>query len=111
MAEKRKDRSVATQPRSRLLAGENMFLIALGVFLWCGAFFRWRWLVDPPIDKPLDLIWSQAHFKKKYGTKALVIGTYFMGAVFIFIGLLTIYPTMLDGLLPVSSRNRIYPAP
>jgi hypothetical protein len=88
-----------------------MFLIAVGVFFWCGAFFRWRWLVDPPIDKPLDLIWSQAHFKAKFGIKALVIATYFMGAVFIFVGLLTIHPPMLDGLLPVSNRNRIYPAP
>ena len=88
-----------------------MFLIGVGVFLWCGAFFRWRWLVDPPIDKPLDLIWSQAYLKAIFGTTAVVIFTYFLGAVFIFVGLLTIHPTLIDGLLPVSSRNRIYTAP
>ena len=88
-----------------------MFEIAVGVFLWCGAFFRWRWLVDPPIDKPLDLIWSQAYLKAMFGTTAVVLFTYFLGAVFIFAGLLTIHPTLLDGLLPVSNRNRIYPAP
>lgn len=98
-------------PRSCLWAGERMFFIALGVFLWCGAFFRWRWLVDPPIDKPLDLIWSQAYLKAMFGTTAVVIFTYFLGAVFIFCGLLVIHPTLLDGLLPASSRNRIYPAP
>jgi hypothetical protein len=88
-----------------------MFLIGAGVFLWCGAFFRWRWLVNPPIDKPLDLIWSQAYLKAIFGTTAVVIFTYFLGAVLIFVGLLTIHPTLIDGLLPVSSRNRIYPAP
>jgi hypothetical protein len=88
-----------------------MFFIGVGVFLWCGAFFRWRWLVDPPIDKPLDLIWSQAYLKAIFGTTAVVIFTYFLGAVCIFAGLLTIHPTLIDGLLPVSRRNRIYPAP
>ena len=92
-------------------AGENMFLIAVGIFLWCGAFFRWRWLVDPPIDKPLDLIYSQARLKAMFGPKAVVIFTYFLGAVSIFCGVLILHPTLLNGLLPVSNRNRIYPAP
>jgi hypothetical protein len=87
-----------------------MFLIALGVFLWCGAFFHWRWLVDPPTKRPLDLWYSQARLKAMFGTTAVVIFTYFLGAVFIFGGLLKIHPTLLDGLLPDSSRNRIYPA-
>jgi hypothetical protein len=65
-----------------------MFSIALGVFLWCGVFFRWRWLVDPPIDKPLDLIWSQARLKSMFGTTAVIIFTYLLGAVSIFYGLL-----------------------
>ena len=80
-----------------------MFLIAIGVFLWCGAFFRWRWLVDPPTKRPLDLMWSQAAFKAKFGTKALIVLTYFMGAVFIFCGILTLHPTLLDGPLPDDS--------
>jgi len=88
-----------------------MFFIAVGVFLWCGAFFRWRWLVDPPIDKRLDLIYSQAYLKAIFGTKAVIIFTYFLGAVSIFFGLLDLHPTLFDGLLPISSRNRIYPAP
>ena len=88
-----------------------MFLIALGVLLWCGAIFRWRWLVNPPIKKRLDLIYSQAYLKALFGTTAVVIFTYFLGAVFIFCGLLTLHPTLLDGLLPDASRNRIYPAP
>jgi hypothetical protein len=87
-----------------------MFLIAVGIFLWSGSFFRWRWLVDPPIDKPLYLIWSQARLNAMFGTTAVVIFTYFLGAAFIFCGLLTIHPTLIDGLLPVSYRNRIYPA-
>lgn len=88
-----------------------MFLIAVGVFLWCGAFFRWRWLVDPPIKAPLDRMYSQARIKAMCGTTAVVIFTYCLGAVSIFCGLLVLYPTLLDGLLQESSRNRIYPAP
>jgi hypothetical protein len=75
-----------------------MFLIAVGVILFCGAFFRWRWLVDPPIKEPLDLIYSQAVLKATFGTTAVIIFTYFLGAVFIFCGLLTLHPTWLDGL-------------
>jgi len=88
-----------------------MFLIAVGVFLWCGAFFRWRWLVDPPIKRPLDLWYSQACLKEMFGKRAVVLFTYFLGAVCILCGLLTIHPTLLDPLLQDSSRNRIYPAP
>jgi hypothetical protein len=84
-----------------------MFEIAIGSILICGAFFRWRWLVDPPIKKPLDLMYSQARLKATFGTTAVVIFTYFLGAVFIFGGLLSLHPTWLDGL----GAKRIYPPP
>lgn len=46
-------------------------------------------------QRPLDLIYSQAAFKAKFGTRALIVATYFMGAAFIFAGLLVVYPTLL----------------
>jgi|HubBroStandDraft_2_1064218.scaffolds.fasta_scaffold83116_2 hypothetical protein len=85
-----------------------MFFIAIGAVLFCGAFFRWRWLVDPPTKKPLDLIYSQARLKAMFGTTAVLIFTYFLGAVFIFCGVLTLHPTLLDGFLGL---KRIYPPP
>jgi len=85
-----------------------MFLIAIGVFLWCGAFFRWRWLVDPPLT--WSPYYSQAHLKAMFGTRAVVIFTYFLGALFIFCGIIAMDPTLLDGLFKDQVRNRIYPA-
>jgi len=85
-----------------------MFGLTVGAILICGAFFRWRRLVDPPIKRPLDLWYSQARLKAMFGTTAVVIFTYFLGAIFVFCGLLTLHPAMLDGFLGL---KRICPAP
>jgi hypothetical protein len=82
-----------------------MFPVAIGVILWCGAFFRWRWLVDPPLS--WSPYYSQALIKATFGTTAVIIFTYFLGALSIFCGLLNLHPTWLDGL----GLKRIYPPP
>jgi hypothetical protein len=72
-------------------------LLAGGVFLICGAFFRWRWLVDLPEE--MSPYYSQALLKTIAGTKRVVWFTYFLGVLCIALALLKIlqpyYPSVL----------------
>src|SRR5437667_9693284 len=52
----------------------------VGIILILGAFFRWRWLVDPPLEwAPM---YSQALLKLIVGTRGVVWFTYFLGLLF-----------------------------
>jgi len=56
----------------------------LGLILIIGAFFRWRWLVDPPLEwAPM---YSQALLKLIVGTRGVVWFTYFLGLLFLLAG-------------------------
>ena len=57
-----------------------------GVLLIIGAFQRWRWLVDPPVEAwPF---YSQSFIKKVFGTKAVTAFTYFAGAAILLLSLI-----------------------
>jgi len=66
-------------------------LFAVGIFLICGAFFRWRWLVDPPEE--MSPYYSQALLKTMMGTRGVVWFTYFLGVLSIAAGLLLFFDT------------------
>ena len=62
---------------------------ALGAIIVVGAYRRWRWLVDPPLG--WSPYYSQAAFKERFGSSALLYATYFMGLVFLAFGCFTTY--------------------
>jgi hypothetical protein len=70
-----------------------MLWLAIGVILICGAFFRWRWLVDPPLE--MSPYYSQALLKMLLGTKAVVWFTYILGTLFVLGGILILFPNIL----------------
>jgi hypothetical protein len=61
----------------------------LGVLFIIGAYRRWRWLVDPPIE--LSLYYSQAAIRHRFGKTFTVYFTYFLGLFFVFTGGLLSY--------------------
>ncbi len=69
-----------------------MIPLVIGIVLICGAFFRWRWLVDPPLE--MSPYYSQALLKNLLGTKAVVWFTYFLGTLFVISGILILFPNL-----------------
>ena len=59
-------------------------LFVSGILFVIGAYRRWRWLVDPPIE--LSLYYSQAAMRHRFGKTFTVRFTYFMGVFFIIFG-------------------------
>jgi hypothetical protein len=67
----------------------NEILLVVGIVLIVGAYRRWRWLVDPPIE--WSLFYSQAQIRMLFGKTFTVYGTYFIGFVFVFVGGMLVY--------------------
>ena len=67
----------------------NEILVVAGIVLVVGAYRRWRWLVDPPIE--WSPYYSQAHIRRLFGKTFTVYFTYFLGIVFVFGGGLLVY--------------------
>ena len=63
--------------------------VTIGIILILGAFFRWRWLVDPPLE--MSNYYSQALLKSIVGTRGVVWFTYFLGSLFIIGGAMGIF--------------------
>ncbi|MGB9380617.1 MAG: hypothetical protein WCB16_08280, partial [Candidatus Binatus sp.] len=59
-------------------------IFVLGILFVIGAYRRWRWLVDPPIE--LSLYYSQAAMRHRFGKTFTVRFTYLLGVVFIVFG-------------------------
>jgi hypothetical protein len=64
-------------------------LLAVGIVLIVGAYRRWRWLVDPPIE--WSLVYSQAGIRRLFGKTFTVYFTYFLGIVFVSFGGFDVY--------------------
>jgi hypothetical protein len=62
----------------------NEILLVLGVIFVIGAYRRWTWLVDPPIE--WSVIYSQAAIRRRCGKTFTVYFTYFLGFVFAIFG-------------------------
>ncbi|WP_423969778.1 immunity 17 family protein [Candidatus Binatus sp.] len=73
----------------------GVIALAIGIVLVCGAFFRWRWLVDPPDE--MSPYYSQALLKTIFGRRGVVWFTYFLGVLFMAAGILGLFPNLLPG--------------
>ena len=62
----------------------NEFLFLVGIVYIIGAYQRWRWLVDPPIE--WSVFYWQAVMRHRYGRTFTLYFTYFSGLVFVIFG-------------------------
>ena len=67
----------------------NEVFFVLGILFIVGAYRRWRWLVDPPIE--WSLYYSQAAMRHRFGKTFTLYFTYFLGSVFAVVGGTGIY--------------------
>jgi hypothetical protein len=68
----------------RQLSSSERLSVFVGIVCIIGAFRRWKWLVDPPLS--WSSFYSQAAIKEKMGTTFLLYFTYFLGIVFLAVG-------------------------
>ena len=61
------------------------FISFIGIMLIFGAYKRWSWLIDPPLD--WAWFYSQAWLKKTLGKKGLLIYTYLIGSILLGAGI------------------------
>ncbi|MGC2441896.1 hypothetical protein [Candidatus Binatus sp.] len=62
----------------------NEIIFVLGILFVIGAYRRWRWLVDPPIE--LSLYYSQAAMRHRFGETFTLYFTYSLGVFFVILG-------------------------
>ena len=67
----------------------NEIVLVVGIVFIVGAYRRWRWLVDPPVE--WSLFYSQAQLRRLFGKTVTVYATYFIGFVFVFGGGMLVY--------------------
>jgi hypothetical protein len=67
---------------SQTTLSEIMFV--LGILFIIGAYRRWRWLVDPPIE--WSLFYSQAAIRHRFGKTFTLYFTYCLGVFFVIFG-------------------------
>jgi hypothetical protein len=79
-----------------------LFFVFLGMILIVGTWWRWPWLVDPPLDQ-----WTfnfHAFIKKFFGQKFLIYFNYVVGAIIIIV--LLIYPFFESIITNFLSNNK-----
>jgi hypothetical protein len=72
------------------ISSSDLISASAGLICIVGALRRWKWLVDPPLS--WAPFYSQAAIKEKMGTTFLLYFTYFLGLMFLVLG---IYPAAL----------------
>ena len=83
----------------------NELVLVIGFLLVFGAYRRWRWLVDPPLE--WSLFYSQAQMRRLYGKTFTIYATYFIGCVFILGGGMLTYREHRLEILSVICRSCI----
>jgi predicted tellurium resistance membrane protein TerC len=65
-----------------------LLLMFIGVTLVYGAYKKWEWLIDPPLNEWWSMFYSQVTVKKIIGTQGTVIFTYLLGIMFVGVGVI-----------------------